>query len=205
LWAAKQGHEAIVKLLLEKGADVGFEDGYYCYTPLSWAASNGHEAIIKLLLEKGADVESKDRRYGLTPLWWAAWEGHKAVVKLLLEKGAENLDANHLPSFRTFTSFIMWWNYMVISKDHVLVSYSHPRCTFLSSLLLALRHISSIPSQYTASHGPQEIERSPFRRQRSRSQNRSLMREWGEERTPKTAPRGAVFCRLFTDTLDTCG
>src|SRR5271163_1783630 len=33
---------------------------------------------------------------------------------------------------------------------------------------------------YTASHDPQEIERSPFRGQRSRSQNRSLMRGWGK-------------------------
>jgi hypothetical protein len=34
---------------------------------------------------------------------------------------------------------------------------------------------------YTGSNDPNEIERSPFRSQRSRSQNRSLVRGWGEE------------------------
>jgi hypothetical protein len=43
------GHRAIVKLLLEKGADVESKDKDG-RTPLSWAAENGHEAIVKLLL-----------------------------------------------------------------------------------------------------------------------------------------------------------
>ena len=59
-WAAENGHEAVVKLLLEKGADAGVQGQTYGQTPLSWAAENGHEAVVKLLLEKGADVESKD-------------------------------------------------------------------------------------------------------------------------------------------------
>ncbi|KAH7190083.1 ankyrin repeat-containing domain protein, partial [Fusarium oxysporum] len=50
-WAAGDGHEAIVKLLLEKGANVESkdEDGR---TPLSCAALNGHEAIVKLFQRK---------------------------------------------------------------------------------------------------------------------------------------------------------
>jgi ankyrin repeat protein len=48
LWAAEKGHEAIVKLLLEKGADVEAKDREYGLTPLLWAALNGHEAIVKL-------------------------------------------------------------------------------------------------------------------------------------------------------------
>ncbi|KAH7113154.1 hypothetical protein B0J13DRAFT_515595 [Dactylonectria estremocensis] len=83
------GHEAVVKLLLEKGADVQAKDRYYGGTPLWWAAQNGHEAaVVKLLLENGADVEAKDR-FGQTSLSWAAAKGRKAVVKLLLEKGAD--------------------------------------------------------------------------------------------------------------------
>lgn len=48
-WAAERGHEPIVQLLLNKGAnaDSKDKDGW---TPLSWATRNGHEAVIKLLL-----------------------------------------------------------------------------------------------------------------------------------------------------------
>ena len=83
LWrAAEKGHEAVVKLLLEKGADVESKDKYG-RTPLWRAAAHGHEAVVKLLLEKGADVESKDGSDGRTPLSWATANGHKAVMKLL--------------------------------------------------------------------------------------------------------------------------
>jgi Ankyrin repeats (3 copies)/Ankyrin repeats (many copies) len=89
LWrAAENGHEVVVKLLLEKGAELESKDSEYGRTPLSRAAENGDEAVVKLLLEKGAELESKDK-YGQTPLSWAAENGHGAVVKLLLEKGAE--------------------------------------------------------------------------------------------------------------------
>ena len=66
-WAAGNGHEAIVKLLLESGegdADSKDRDGR---TPLWWAAGNGHEAVVKLLLESGkVDANSEDHN-GRTP------------------------------------------------------------------------------------------------------------------------------------------
>ena len=40
-WAVWNGHEAVVKLLLEKGADVESKDIYFGRTPLSWAAGMG--------------------------------------------------------------------------------------------------------------------------------------------------------------------
>ena len=89
LSAASCGQEALVRLLLKKGADVESKDIKYSQTPLSLAAKNGHEAVVRLLLEMGADTDSKDINYGQTPLSWAAEEGHEAVVRLLLEKGAD--------------------------------------------------------------------------------------------------------------------
>ncbi|KAJ3454410.1 hypothetical protein MRS44_018304 [Fusarium solani] len=83
-YAAANGHEAVVKLLLDKGADTESKD-QNGQTPLSYAAANGHEAVVKLLLDKGADTESKDQN-GQTPLSLAAWKGHKTVVELLLAK-----------------------------------------------------------------------------------------------------------------------
>jgi hypothetical protein len=85
-WAAENGHEAVVALLLEKGAELESKDNIYGETPLSWAAANGHEAVVALLLEKGAELESK-ASHGLTPLSWAARNGHEAVVKLLQSQG----------------------------------------------------------------------------------------------------------------------
>ncbi|MBE3041122.1 ankyrin repeat domain-containing protein, partial [Candidatus Bathyarchaeota archaeon] len=54
LWTARKGHEAIVKLLLEKSAVIEAKDSNG-WTPLLWAAENDHEAIVKLL--KGAVIE----------------------------------------------------------------------------------------------------------------------------------------------------
>ncbi|EXA31765.1 hypothetical protein FOVG_17002 [Fusarium oxysporum f. sp. pisi HDV247] len=47
-WAAAQGNEAIVRLLLDRGAyiEAPDKDGR---TPLWWAAERGHEAVVRLL------------------------------------------------------------------------------------------------------------------------------------------------------------
>ncbi|KAI9773772.1 MAG: hypothetical protein M1839_002005 [Geoglossum umbratile] len=83
-WAADNGHEAVVKLLLAtEKVDPDSKDSTG-QTSLSWAAESGHEAVVKLLLAtEKVDPDSKDS-YGRTPLLWAAGRGHEAVVKLLL-------------------------------------------------------------------------------------------------------------------------
>ena len=88
-WAAANGQEAIVKLLLEKGANPEAEEDYNGQTPLLRAAANGHEEVVKLLLQKGANLESKDNN-GRTSLFWAAANRQDIVVRLLLEKGANH-------------------------------------------------------------------------------------------------------------------
>jgi ankyrin repeat protein len=77
----------VVKLLLEKGAELETKSKRDGRTPLSYAAGSGHEAVVKLLLGKGVELETKSN-YGQTPLSYAAERGHEAVVKLLLKKGA---------------------------------------------------------------------------------------------------------------------
>ena len=79
------GQEAVVKLLLEKGADVNATDST-SQTPLSWAAQNGHEAAVKPLLEKGADVNATNKGER-TPLQEASIRGQVEVVKLLSSSG----------------------------------------------------------------------------------------------------------------------
>jgi len=81
--AAKNGHLAVAKLLVEAGADKEAQDNSG-RTPLYWAAWNGHWEIAKLLIEAGADKEAKDS-CGWTPLYRAAASGHSAVAKVLVE------------------------------------------------------------------------------------------------------------------------
>ena len=102
-WASWYGYEAVVKLLLEKGAVLDAESFHSDQTPLSYAAGNGHEAVVKLLLEKGAAREARSSS-GRTPLSYAAGNGHEAVVKLLLRKGAV-LEAESLYSDQTPLSY----------------------------------------------------------------------------------------------------
>ena len=48
------GHEAVVRLLLEKGADVNAQGGQYG-NALQAASYRGHEAVVRLLLKSGAE------------------------------------------------------------------------------------------------------------------------------------------------------
>ena len=53
-FAADRGSVEIVKMLLERGADVNAKDTFYNATPMVWALDKGHVEIVRLLLEKGA-------------------------------------------------------------------------------------------------------------------------------------------------------
>jgi len=83
---AIEGHFAMVKLLLDYGADIEEE-------LLTFVASSGHYSVAKLLIENGADVNERDRDKS-TPLHHAALQGHLSVAKLLIEKGA-NINARN--------------------------------------------------------------------------------------------------------------
>jgi ankyrin repeat protein len=86
--AARQGHEDIVELLLDHGADPNIGGETDMRTPLHLAAGNGNAKIVKLLLEKGkADTEITSNE-GYTALINAAENAHLKVVEALIEHGA---------------------------------------------------------------------------------------------------------------------
>ena len=62
LLAAANGQDIVVRLRLEKGADIQAKDREYDRTPLSWARANGHEAVIQLLPEEGESRLRRERR-----------------------------------------------------------------------------------------------------------------------------------------------
>lgn len=52
-----RGQKEIVRLLIEKGADVNAQGGFYG-NALQAASVRGDELMIRLLIEKGADVNA---------------------------------------------------------------------------------------------------------------------------------------------------
>jgi len=91
-WAARRGHEGVVRILLERSdSDPNTPDAQYGRTPLSWAAGNGNEKMVAMLLERNdVDLDTTDYLLGRTPLWWAAESGHEGVVGMLLERSNIN-------------------------------------------------------------------------------------------------------------------
>ncbi len=68
-YAARYGNPEVCRMLIESGAKVNSQDGYFRYTPLHVAAREGHLEVCKMLVGAGADVNIQDR-YGWTPLKW---------------------------------------------------------------------------------------------------------------------------------------
>ncbi|USP81074.1 hypothetical protein yc1106_08348 [Curvularia clavata] len=88
-YAAREGHEAVALLLVDRGADLKAKDEKGG-TPLHSAASSWKEnkAVVQLLVDRGADIKATDNN-GKTPLHWAAWVENEVVVQLLVDRGAD--------------------------------------------------------------------------------------------------------------------
>ena len=80
MWAAYQGHEACVRLLLPVSAAPAKNKNRQ--TALMCAGYGGHEACVRLLLPV-SDASAADAD-GWTTLMWAANYGHEDCVQLLL-------------------------------------------------------------------------------------------------------------------------
>lgn len=89
-WAARRGHEPLVRLALDKGSDANAATtgaGCDCfYTPLLWAVEGGNNEILRTLLERGAEVNLGVPKF--TPLHLATERNSDAMVELLLGYGA---------------------------------------------------------------------------------------------------------------------
>ena len=91
-WAAHNGHEGVVKILLRREAVNPDKPVNYGQTPLSRAAQNGHEGVVKILLGRKEVNPDKPGRGGRAPLMYAAQSGHEGAVKILLGRKEVNPD-----------------------------------------------------------------------------------------------------------------
>ncbi|KAF8489415.1 hypothetical protein JB92DRAFT_2836085 [Gautieria morchelliformis] len=82
------GHEGIVRLLLDNGADITFQ-GSHWRNALQAASGRGHEGTVRLLLEKGAQVNPRKGEIGSALQSAAMKPGNAAMVRFLLEEGAD--------------------------------------------------------------------------------------------------------------------
>ena len=82
--AAMRGNEAVVRLLLEKGARTEIK-AKFGQTALTIAVMQGHHALVQILLDKGANINTKGSS-GETALMEAIDYGHEAIGQLLVEK-----------------------------------------------------------------------------------------------------------------------
>jgi len=79
-----------VRLLLDKGANINADGGYYG-NALQAAAQQGDEKTVQLLLEKDADVNAQGGKYG-NALNAATSQCREGIARLLIEWGARELD-----------------------------------------------------------------------------------------------------------------
>ena len=87
MWAASNGHEGVVKILLGQGGADPSKPGGDDRTPLLCAAENGHEAVVEILLRRHDVNPNSPDTGGRTPLLWTAINGHQGVAKMLLGRG----------------------------------------------------------------------------------------------------------------------
>ncbi len=80
---------ALVRALLDAGADADRGDRHYDERPLLLAARNGFPRLVEVLLDAGADVNHQTTSFGLTALMEAARRGHARTVEVLLSAGAD--------------------------------------------------------------------------------------------------------------------
>lgn len=164
--AAQSGDVALLKLLLEHGADPKIATAHNV-TPLAaaagigwvegitfqWSEAENLEAV-KLCLDLGIDPNAADDE-GRTALHGAAHKGSNEVVKLLVERGAK-LDARDLGSRDTVNGAMLGVTWEPINYAQGLVrvgvqsAIPHPETAELLRKLMTDRGLP-IPAEITSS------------------------------------------------------
>jgi ankyrin repeat protein len=86
--AAYLGHDEIVQLLLQAGADVAAVDPGMKATALHAAAYAGRTEAAKLLIAHGIDIDKQGPVNGYTALHDAIWQNNVETARVIIDAGA---------------------------------------------------------------------------------------------------------------------
>ncbi|EPS42694.1 hypothetical protein H072_3329 [Dactylellina haptotyla CBS 200.50] len=87
IYAARSGNTRLVKLLIQRGADISVKDRQG-QDALWHAGDRGKDTVMELLLDAGARIDAREKNRG-TVLSHLAKLGKRESVKLLIDRGAE--------------------------------------------------------------------------------------------------------------------
>lgn len=111
LWAARNGHETVVQLFMDKAAVLeskadsrsgDFSDPILLEYATRRRRTKDRGKLASLLAECGVDLDLKDH-CGRTALSWAACNGHLAIISILIANGAD------VESEDTDGRTSLWW------------------------------------------------------------------------------------------------
>mmetsp|Transcript_26117 Transcript_26117/g.45460 ORF Transcript_26117/g.45460 Transcript_26117/m.45460 type:complete len:210 (-) Transcript_26117:126-755(-) len=130
LWEATwKNHETIVKLLVDKKANLQFAD-VNMRTPLHEAAYYGHMNLVTYFLDQGHPIDPVDN-FGQTPLFRACEAGRDEVVEYLIKRNAKTnlLDSHsvtvqHIAAFEGMPDMSQWLLYKGAWKNRFSVEES---------------------------------------------------------------------------------
>ncbi len=82
MWAAGEGYLAIVKLLLDRGAEVNAKNAAN-YTALMFAAESDYRDVVSVLLDRGATIHDRNQ-YNETILMSMSRRGQSDILPKLM-------------------------------------------------------------------------------------------------------------------------